>query len=56
MLKGKYYRHIFSDTLWYTKLSSLTYSSDLRKPGFIPGESLSPVTKICSVPEKINYT
>ena len=52
MLTWKYYRHILSDTLLCKKLSSLTFSSDLRKPGLVPGESLSPVTKFCSVLEK----
>ena len=40
----------------YIKLLSLTFSSDLRKPGLVPGKSLSPATIFCSVLEKINYT
>ena len=57
MLKLKYYRHIFSDTLLvYIKVWSLTYSSDLRKPGLVLGKSLSPATIFGSVPKKINYT
>ena len=56
MLKWKYDRHIFSDTLCVQKLSSLTFSSDLKKPGLVPGESLSPATIFCSVLEKTNDT
>ena len=57
MLKLIYYRHVFSDTLLvYIKVWSLTFSSDLRKPGLVPGKSLSPATIFCSVLEKINYT
>ena len=57
MLKLKYYRHIFPDTLLvYIKVWSLTVSSDLRKPGLVPGKSLSLATILGSVLEKINYT
>ena len=57
MLKLKYYRHIFSDThLVYIKVWSLTFSSDLRKPGLVPGESLFPARIFGSVLEKIKYT
>ena len=57
MLKLKYYRHIFSDTLLVCiKVRSLTFSSDLRKPGLVPGESLSPARIFGSVLEKMNYT
>ena len=52
MLKWNYYRHIFSDKLLCIKLSSLIFSSDLKKPGLVPGENLSPATKFCSVLEK----
>ena len=36
----------------YIKVWSLTFSSDLRKPGLVPGESLSPATIFGSVLEK----
>ena len=49
----KYYRHIFSDTpLVYIKVWSLTFSSDLRKPGLVAGKSLSQATNFGSVLEK----
>ena len=37
----------------YIKVWSLTFSSDLRKPGLVPGESLSTATIFGSVLEKI---
>ena len=36
----------------YIKVWSLTFSSDLRKPGLVPGESLSPAINFGSVLEK----
>ena len=45
--------HTFSDSpLVYIKVWSLTFYSDLRKPGLVPGESLSPATNFGSVLEK----
>ena len=38
----------------YIKVWSSTFSSDSRKPGLVPGESLSPATIFGSVLEKLS--
>ena len=45
--------HIFADTFFCVyKSMKLNISSDLRKPGLVPGKSLSPATNFGSVLEK----
>ena len=48
-------KNIFPHTFCVLKIAGKTFSSDLRKPCLITGESLSPPTKIDLVHEKITY-
>ena len=48
------WKNIFPHTSFGVKITGITFSSDLRKPCWITGESLSPKFNRYPVPEKIH--